>query len=162
MGPLSAWPLWVRLVADLIARRESADRVVVASIAMVLATPVLTWWLIGDVSEPGGADYIIRPPSIDPVLGALLGWGSLLIVVGASHILWRRSIPLPIHKGWWRVLARLLAAGVLFAAGARIITAATVGANIGGGGLMMIGPFVLLYLLARAADVAVEILRSET
>ena len=55
-----------------------------------------------------------------------------------------------VPAGWWRVYLRLLLAGLALAMGARVVTAASSGANIGGGLVLYLGPLPVLYLIERA------------
>ena len=58
-----------------------------AALGLVLAVPVATWWLVGDLSTvpvSAGRDYAFRPWPIGPVVARAAGAGSL--VVGAVAV----------------------------------------------------------------------------
>jgi hypothetical protein len=117
---------------------------------VVVTTSSAVWLLLGDLSEDDGYLRIFEVPQLSRPVEAVLGLAIGAAAGLAAARLWQRGRGWLIDDGYWRVYVRLLAAGMIVAAGGRIVTSATVGANIGGGGIMMIGPFVVLYLLERA------------
>lgn len=107
--------------------------------------------MVGDLSEPGGYQRILTPPE----LGARAAHGVAVVTVGvlvagtvAVVAAWRDRT-LDWRDG--RAALPLLAAGVLGAVGGRVLTAASYGANIGGGMVLLAAPFVLLPLLVAGA-----------
>jgi hypothetical protein len=60
--------------------------------------------------------------------------------------------------GWWGVVAPLLVAGAFCGAGWRVITAGVVGANVGGG-LLLVGGGLVMLVLAGVAVVQARSLR---
>jgi hypothetical protein len=127
--------------------------VVPAAAALVLATPVTTWWLVGDqstVAVSAGRDYAFTPWGISPVAAQAAGIGSLGLAMAAMLVLgWaaRRHL---FDARWWLVLISLLAAGVIAGAGWRVMTAGVIGANIGAGMVIMIGGPLFATLLVSA------------
>jgi hypothetical protein len=95
---------------------------VLAGVALVLATPIAVWWMVGDRTTTS----------------ALLG------------ATWRGRFP----ATWWGVLVPLLVAGAFCGAGWRVITAGVVGANIGGGLLLVSGVPIVVTLIGVAVVVA--------
>jgi hypothetical protein len=130
-------------------------------LTLVGATPLAAWFLLGQLRERNGADYIFRVPEMNRSLEVVLGIVVLAVAGGAAGVLWRDRDWL-IRGGWWRVYVRLLVAGVAVAAGARIVTAASGGANIGGGFILFFGPVPVLYLLERAVQEATHLRSPET
>jgi hypothetical protein len=124
------------------------DRWHLAATSLVGAATASVWLLIGQLVEQGGADYILRIPQLNRVVEVLLGLAAAA-VAGMSARAVLRQRDLLITVGWWRVYGRLLLVGVLVASGGRIVTAAGTGANIGGGAVLLLGPFPLLYLVER-------------
>jgi hypothetical protein len=119
-----------------------------AAVSLVGAATASVWFLIGQLAEQGGTDYLLRIPQLNRAVEVLLGLGAAAVVgVSARVVLHRRD--LLVRGGWWRVYGRLLLAGVLVASGGRIVTAAGTGANIGAGAVLLLGLFPLMYLLER-------------
>jgi hypothetical protein len=118
---------------------------------VVLMVPIIAWWLIGDLSEPGGSDQFLPIPSIDRRVEQTLGVAASIVTVLACLALWRGCAS-RIDRRWFRVLYRLIAAGTVLAIEGRATSAKTHGANIGGGMLFFIGTFVVLYLVVGAVD----------
>ncbi len=125
------------------------DREHGAALAVVGAAPLAVWFLVGQLREGNGGDYIFRVPDMNRTAEVALGLFAAAVVASAAARLVGERDWL-IHAGWWRVYVRLLAAGILLALGARVVTAASVGANIGGGFVLYFGPLPVLYLLERA------------
>ena len=131
-----------------------------AALTLVGAASLAVWFLIGQLREGNGADYILRVPELDRRIELALGLLSLSVaVVAADRVLGDRDWL--VARGWWRVYSRLLAAGVMVAVGGRVVTAASGGANIGGGFIMMFGPLPVIYLLAQACQEAIALRSSE-
>lgn len=96
----------------------------------LVAALLLTWWAIGDISEPGGSDYLLRI-SVAQNHAAWFGLAGFAVAaaVAADAVLrWRAQ------RDWRPLRASLLAAGigVVIGAGLRVVTARAGGANIGG------------------------------
>ena len=118
---------------------------------------VATWFLIGYLSEEGGTDHIVEIPQLGRPVEIFLGAAAALIALRAGWRFFGPSRSWLIDEGWWRVYVRLLGCGVFLAAGARIVTAGSSGANIGGGMLLLVGPLLLLYLWGRAREEAIRV-----
>jgi len=115
-----------------------------AALALTVAAPVAVWFLIGQLREGNGADYIFRIPEMNRSLEVGLGLVALAAAMGGAVRLHRDG---RLRRGGrWRVYLQSLSGGVLFAVGLRIVTAASAGANIGGGMAMFFGPPIALYL----------------
>jgi hypothetical protein len=126
-----------------------------AAVGCLLATPVAVWWRVGDQSPtvpPGTAlDYVIRPPVIDPWVERVIGIAAVLVVGGTVFLLVRGSRRGRFDRRWWAALLPALAAGIVAGLGGRVVTAGTIGANIGGGLVIIVGgPLVALLLLWSA------------
>jgi hypothetical protein len=106
-----------------------------AAVLIVLAVPVVAWWLIGDQSttSPENADYVLRPPfHFSSKATRALGVGALVVSVAAAASLIGASASHSFDPSWWSVIGPLLL-GILLALGWRVFTAGVVGANIGAG-----------------------------
>ncbi|MBQ1024496.1 hypothetical protein [Micromonospora sp. C95] len=143
-------------------------RVAVLVVALLLSTPVVTAWLVGDLT--GGAarqlaaegeplDYAVEPVSLgavgDRVLVAVAG--ALMVV--SLVLLIRATVSRKLEPRWWLALVPLMLAGVLLGVGWRIMTAGAIGANIGAGLVVLVGGPVLLVLLGVAAVQAARLRR---
>ncbi|MBW1600428.1 hypothetical protein [Streptomyces sp. JJ38] len=143
-------------------KRGTWETVAVA-VALVVALPVAVWWLVGQRDYEGlpesELDYAVRPWDIDPTVEFAVGLNALLIAVGAAALLvaWSRTRRLPLY--WWSAVGPLLAAGVVAALGHRVLTAGTVGANIGAGLVAVLGTTLVLVLLAVGLGRGLYLLR---
>ena len=134
---------------------DERARYVVASVALVTATPVATWWVVGDLSSKGfdDLDYMVRPPDIPPLVATLAGVVALAVVLASATILGVALHRHRIRRVWSATVVPLCVAGVILGAGGRILTAGGIGANIGGGLFMFLGlPLAGLLMLAAALN----------
>jgi hypothetical protein len=86
--------------------------VLAAALGLLLAAPVATWWLVGDLSTvpvSDGRDYAFQPWSIDPVLARAAGAASLVVGIVAVVVLgWATVRRVWISAGgqcwyrWWQ------------------------------------------------------------
>jgi hypothetical protein len=181
MSTCALWPFWVsRNAVGMTAqagphqptnsRRTLARRVFLpAAAVLVLACPVATWWLVGDqstVSASASPDFAIRPFDISQGAARAAGVGSAaLATVTLLMLAWltRRQL---FDARWWSVVVPLLAAGFIAGAGWRVLTAGVIGANIGGGFVLIFGSPVLaallLWALARSIDLLHRLHRPAT
>jgi hypothetical protein len=135
--------------------------VLLAAAALVIATPVATWWLVGDQSSAGtGLDYAVRPIELDPAVERMVGIGSVLAVVVSALVLARASRRRQLDQRWWSVLVPLLLAGLIVGAGWRVLTAGVIGANIGAGLVILFGGPAVAALLLWAVFRSVHLARS--
>lgn len=123
-----------------------------AAAAVLAASPVITWFAVGDTSENvPDPDYMLQPPDLsggqELVLGGFAAGlavaGVAVLIVAVSRQLVTREDLLP--------AVPLLFAGILIGAAARTVTAGVIGANIGGGLVVLFGPFVVLGLVLLSA-----------
>ncbi len=136
----------------------------VLGLGLVLAIPVATWWLVGDLSTvPATADpqYAIRPWPIDPDIARAMGVGSLVlaaaVIAGLGWASWQGLL----DGLWWSVLIPLAMAGGISGGGWRVMTAGVDGANIGAGLLFLFGGPVIVSLLIWALVRSVVLLVRE-
>jgi hypothetical protein len=126
---------------------NSAPVTVAAAIVLGLAVPVVTWWLIGDLSttRPETADYVIRPlVRISPAAARVGRIVSFVLAIAASAWLSWASVRGGFDLRWWSVIGPLLALGMLLGLGWRVFTAGVIGANIGAGlYTFFVGPIIL-------------------
>ena len=121
------WPASETAVHSRIAGRR------VGSVLLVRSVPVAVWWLIGDLSESPGDNFVLRPLKLEAGSERLFGLlASVAAVVGTALVL--RGRPLRSAPTLWeRTLLLTVGAEVGIAFIYRTFTAGVVGANIGGG-----------------------------
>ncbi|WBB55489.1 hypothetical protein [Verrucosispora sp. WMMD573] len=137
-------------------------------VALLLSTPVVTGWLVGDLTgeaarqlaaEGEPLDYAVEPVSLgqagDRVLVAV---ASVLLLVSLALLI-RATVTHELDPRWWFALVPLIVAGALVGLGWRIVTAGAIGANIGAGLVVLGGGPVLLILLGVAAVQAARLRR---
>lgn len=126
------------------------------------SVPMAAWWLIGDQSEGGrGADYYtLKPLDIgfgdERVLGVIAVVAAL---VGVALVLRSRRTVRAMPTAWERAVLAVVAAEVVSMFIYRVMTAGTIGANIGAGMMLLfvvpIVAFVLGWALERVGSVVV-------
>jgi hypothetical protein len=132
-----------------------------ASAGLVLAFPVATWWLVGDLSTVSASahpDFAFRPLDVSRGAERAAGLASaLLAAVMLLMVVWF-SVRHLFDARWWTVLVPLMAAGFITGAGWRVMTAGLIGANIGAGLVVLFGsPLVaalLVWSVARSIHLA--------
>ena len=126
--------------------------VLAAGGALVVATPVVTWWVSGDLSEGvHDPDYMVRPLPLSRVAETAIGTTAAAIALAALVVVVRSARRHEVDRRWLAVLGPLVAAGVVCGFGWRVVTAGVIGANIGGGMVMLFAPWVVLGLVIAAA-----------
>ena len=123
------------------------SRALGALVGVILATPVALWCLMGDRSEPDGYLRLLEPPVIDRGLELAIGVAAAGVVLAGLAVVATASYDGVLGRADRRATIPLVLAGVFLAVGGRIVTSATYGANIGGGGLVLVAPWVLPPLL---------------
>jgi hypothetical protein len=123
-----------------------------AGLAPVLASPVITYALMGDQSstKDPNPDYFLHPPSISPstvTTSALIATVLALIGLGVLVPRWNEG---SLHGAWKRVVVCLVICGILVGGFYRVATAAVIGANIGAGVMVLFAGPALLALLVGA------------
>jgi hypothetical protein len=113
-------------------------------VGLVVASFLVGWWLIGDVSESDpNLSYMIRAPHLPAVLLAGLGLAGAVALAVMLRWVWSSCAG--------RKPALLLAlSGLALAFIGRLVTAGSIGANIGGG----MAVFLLLPPLALLASMS--------
>lgn len=113
---------------------------------MVLALPVVTWWLIGDLSEDRGEDYIVQAPDLPTAVDVALVLTAVFSIVFGTVLLGSPAGRRHVRSAELKATVPLVLLGVFVGAGGRVLTARVGGANIGGG-LVMLAASVVLPLL---------------
>ncbi len=110
-----------------------------ASIVLIVGlSPIVTWWLVGDLSEDVYApDYFLKPPELTETTENIIG-AAASIVVGSSVALLLLTSWRQLHtRRYISAMIPLLALGIFVGFSYRVITAGAAGANIGAGLLVM-------------------------
>lgn len=134
------------------------------SLTIVISTAVSSWWLIGDLTEtdPVSADYIVRPPGFltahERRIG-VVGLITLLIAIGMVILVWRRTRP---RVEWGILLTIWLIAAMAAGYAERVITVGVVGANIGGGMLILASPVAAILLIGISIWLLAQVRRGES
>ncbi len=137
------------------ARMHAMQRTAALATALLgLALIPVAWWLVGDQSSPGFTpeelDYTIRAPEAFERHAQAAGLaGTVVAAICLAALSWlflRREIDQP---GLTR-LAWVAAGGVFVGIAGRILTAGSIGANIGGGLVIMVGISMLLVFIFTA------------
>lgn len=107
-----------RIGAGRAAGRRPPWQAAVAAVALVVAVPVATWWLVGDVTTPRvkrlrqaspyPPDYALFPPfDIAPATERAVGVVAVALGVAAVVVLVGAWLAGRLHVGWWGVLGLL-------------------------------------------------------
>ena len=134
---------------------EERTRYVIAAAVLVGATPVATWWVVGDLSSEGfdDLDYMVRPPAIPPLVETLAGVVAVAAVLASATVLGLALHRRRLRRVWRATVVPLCAAGVVVGCGARMVTAGGIGANIGGAMAVFFGlPLAFLLIVAAALN----------
>ncbi|GAA4568430.1 hypothetical protein GCM10023176_22820 [Micromonospora coerulea] len=141
--------------------KQRAKSLPVVALVLILATPVASWWLVGDLSEEVAEgvelDYGIPPLSLDPLGDGVVGVLACIAAIRALALLVSATSSRRLDSRWWLVLLPLVGAGVLVGFAWRVLTAGVIGANIGGGLTIIFGGPLLGVLLIAAAAAALQI-----
>ena len=124
-----------------------------AAAALVLAFPVATWWLVGDLSTVSASehpDFAFRPFDVSRATEHAAGLASALLAAVMFLMLVWFTVRHLFNARWWTVLVPLMAAGFITGAGWRVMTAGVIGANIGAGFVIMVGSPLVTALLVWA------------
>ncbi len=134
-------------------RLNATPGTVTAAVALLCTTPVATWWLLNivvtseNIAKP---DYMVRPIDISPVAELIVGLTALVIALSSIAFLVKAEREQRFGHGCWSVLFPLIAAAAVCGAAWSTVTAPTIGANIGGGMVIMFGVPVVAALVAVA------------
>jgi hypothetical protein len=131
----------------------------IATIVLFVAAAGAAWWLVGDLSTTSHPDpsRLFDPPKIDSATETIVGLLLTIAVVSYWTIFTVVTRRAGTFETWLPVPACLTAAGCFVGFSCRVLTAGVDGANIGGGFLVLIGPFVLLALLVFPVVYALNI-----
>jgi hypothetical protein len=106
-----------------------------AVVGLLIATPVATWWHIGQLnaaqSSTVTANVLFRPPALSEATEMVLGRIASALVAASSAALIVAAARGVVDRRGWRVLTPLLLLGVFCGAYWRLLTATTPGWDIG-------------------------------
>ena len=130
----------------------------VASVVGALALPVAAYFVVGDQSTTEVAnnpDYMWRPPSWSQAGVAAAGSVCVGVVVVAVAVLVRERRRQRLADATVATVLLVAFAGLAVGGGYRVLTAGVIGANIGGGLVLLFGTPLVVALLGVAAFVSI-------
>lgn len=131
----------------------------VAALASVPVAPAVWWWCgwfrIGH--EETGDDYLYRPIDLPAAIETAIGATATVLVAVAVVVLVRRIRSGSADSRWWRATAPSALAAAYIGFTYHAVTAPVSGANIGGTGLLMASPVMVLPLMAIAISQVLRI-----
>ena len=124
-----------------------------AAVALVLATPVAAWFLVGDLSATqfDDLDYLWRAPALPAAVELVLGVLAALIAVASATVLSVAFHRGQVRRQWSATVVPLCAAGALLGYAGRVVSAGGIGANIGGALMIFFAGPLIVALVAAAA-----------
>jgi hypothetical protein len=139
-----------------------------AVVGLLIATPVATWWHIGQLNAAQGstvtANVLFRPSALSEATEMVLGRIASALVAASSAALIVAAARGVVDRRGWRVLTPLLLLGVFCGAYWRLLTATTPGWDIGSTllGIFVAGPVGAAIVLGLViwACLATQSLRS--
>lgn len=130
------------------------------ALGLAALSAIATWGLVGpqresvDGLDPGTVmteddyDYAFRAPDVDPGLERVAGGAAALLAAAvATWVVLGVGDPAQNRGRQVLAVATAVAAGVVVGGGGRIVTAGVIGANIGGGLVLLVGPPTAAVLL---------------
>jgi hypothetical protein len=126
------------------------SHIATAAVILMVGSATLAWWLIGDVSEPGGSMSILPAPPLSSAQSALAGVVGLIADAVAGRWLVNRSCRRQLAAAGGRLAILVGLVGFAVGSAGRVLTSRTVGANIGGGMIILVAPIALVALAVYA------------
>lgn len=119
-----------------------------AAVVLFPMTALASWCLIGPLTAGADGsttyDYMVRAPEMNRGIEIAVGIVAALGVIAAGSVVVKAKRAASLARCWAAVAAWSLVSGIAVGAGGRVITAGTIGANIGGGLLILVLPPALL------------------
>ncbi len=121
--------------------------------SLALASPVLAWAVIGDVSETDlpNPDYMFQPPEVSTSVAVLVVAVAVVLATcgGATTV---GGVPTrPSRHDGTHGGSTIAGRRSSWGSAGRVMTARVIGANICGGIMLMFGPFIVAGLVAVSA-----------
>lgn len=130
-------------------------------VMLIAAVAVVTWWLLPDLSEPGGWGRPYLPPGVGPVVEHLVGLLGLVVLARAVIVLIAAARHGGLDPAWRGVLFLLGLVAVGCGVFWRLITASVAGVNFGVVFFIMFGGPVAIMLVGSAIGLARSILNKD-
>jgi hypothetical protein len=133
-------------------RSDGAMRVSWRAPAAFVGAIAAGWWLVGDLSEtnryrPGDLEYVLRAPEVPRFFAVAVACVGVAAVVAAAVSAVRAARVGRGHSSVLLGVTLAIVSGWLIAYCARVVTAGSIGANIGAGmAILFVGPFALAVL----------------
>lgn len=119
-----------------------------AAVGLLLAVPVVSWWLVGDLSDDvADPDHLVPPFDLSPGAEQAVGITAAAVALGCAFVVgwawWHRRL----GRRWRPTLVLLVIAGAAFGVGWRVLTAGAAGANRDAGLVLLIGlPAIVAFI----------------
>lgn len=140
--------------------------VVFAAIVLIATAPVVTWWVVGPQDEhvpgrnPDDYDRLFEPVRLGAQAELTVGLIATALAVAALARLVTASMHGRFDPRWWFTIIGFAAIGAGIGFGYRIVTAGVIGANIGGGIMILFGTPMILATFTASTTWAIRIARS--
>lgn len=141
-----------------------------AAVALVLSAPIASWRVLGPnpgneyrnnpQASPDDWDYLMPPPDWDPALERAIGWGGVVAFLAAALLVVVVRHRRVLDRIWIVPLLAVTIVGLGLGAAQRVLTSAVVGANIGGGFILLFGVPTAVVLVGLAVFRTIVIVRT--
>lgn len=136
--------------------RDARVHYMLAVACLAMATPILAWWAIGDLStkEGIGAFHTLGPYHFDPHLELIIGGTAAAIAIIALAVVAFRAASGGMNKRLWAIIICVCGSGLIGAVAWRFQTAGVDGENIGGDLAALVAPCLIAGLFVTAAVIS--------
>ncbi|MEM9656496.1 MAG: hypothetical protein AAGA65_30750 [Actinomycetota bacterium] len=110
-----------------------------ALLVLVVSLPIATWWIVPVVSHPRATDYMIEPLPLSARQQNTAGGVALVLVAVAAAMVFSAPGRRSLRRHEREASVPLVVAGLYTGTAYQIATSPTIGANIGGGLLVLVG-----------------------
>lgn len=139
---------------------------------LVLSAPVATWWLVGPnpgneigsdpTLRPDDYDYLFHLPAINAGIERAGNRAAVVLALLAVAVLVVEGRREHVDRRWWPPIVAMTLVGAIIGLAGRVMTAAVVGANIGGGFMLLFGTPVVLAPVIGSIVWSIQTLRTTT
>ncbi len=148
-------------------RLRTAPRAVVAAFVLILSTPVVVWWVFGNQDDrvPGldpahdqhAFSRTFDPPAISAGTEVMIGLIATVVLVAAALTLVSATRSGRLDRRWWPPIVGCVGLGAIAGIAERTLTAATIGANIDAGMLVLFGTPMVAFLAVGSVGWTVRV-----
>lgn len=151
-------------------RLRTAPHAVAAAFCLTVSTPFVVWWAFGNqdervpgldpVHDPRAFSRTFDPPAISAVTELMIGLVATVVFVTAALTLVSATRFGRLDQRWWPPIVGCAGLGAIAGVAERTLTAATIGANIDAGILVLLGAPTVAFLAIGFAIWTVQLFRS--